>query len=496
MLGRDGGRADHDLGAVGLEHVALVLADLVGAHEDAVVALLLGHHRQPDAGVAGGRLDDRAAGLELAGRLGRLDHPRRDAVLHRPAGVEVLDLGEHQRACLGGRVTPLREVEGAGSRTSGVLPIRSRREFTYCTRSGYPSTAPERARRLRSIVRVGATGAARKLASAAAYGGGGLSVLGAGLYGVLVAEARFARKVIGVIGDDPPPDATGWYGRGRPGPAIRIALLGDSSAAGYGVDRVEETPGAQLASGVAEQADRRVYLRSFAVVGAMSSRPGRPGRPRARDRPRRRRRPDRRQRRHPHRAAVGVGAPPRRGRTPPARGRHPRGRRHLPRPRHHPADPAAAQAGGPGVVAPAGGRPDDRRRRERRPHGLARRRPGPGVRRRAGPALRPRPVPPLGRRLRAARLRAAALGAWPPSTCCPRTRRSPSRCAARASCRSRPRPCAPRVRPAPRSTAPRSAATSAACAGAGSSCATAAVARRTDAESPGEHEDEAVQQDA
>ena len=118
---------------------------------------------------------------------------------------------------------------------------------------------------------MGRAGAARKLASAAAYGGGGLSVLGAGLYGVMKAEARLARKTIGVRLDEPPPDATGWYGRGRPGPAIKIALLGDSSAAGYGVERVEETPGAVLASGAAERADRRVYLRAFAKVGARSS---------------------------------------------------------------------------------------------------------------------------------------------------------------------------------------------------------------------------------
>ncbi|WGX95193.1 SGNH/GDSL hydrolase family protein [Nocardioides sp. L-11A] len=113
--------------------------------------------------------------------------------------------------------------------------------------------------------------AARKLAAAALYGGGGLSALGAGLYGVLSAEARLARKTIGPARDEPPPDATGWYGRGRPGPAIRIALLGDSSAAGYGVERVEETPGALIASAVAEHADRRVYLREFCVVGAKSS---------------------------------------------------------------------------------------------------------------------------------------------------------------------------------------------------------------------------------
>ena len=117
---------------------------------------------------------------------------------------------------------------------------------------------------------MGKAAAARKLASAAAYGGGGLSVLGAGLYGVLTAEARIARKAIGRL-DREPPDSTGWYGRGRPGPAVKIALLGDSSAAGYGVDRVEDTPGAHLASGVAAEANRRVYLRDVAIVGAKST---------------------------------------------------------------------------------------------------------------------------------------------------------------------------------------------------------------------------------
>jgi lysophospholipase L1-like esterase len=118
---------------------------------------------------------------------------------------------------------------------------------------------------------MGKAAAARKLASAAAFGGGGLSVLGAGLYGVLRAEASLARRTIGNAGDEPPPDSTGWYGRGRPGPAIKIALLGDSSAAGYGVDRAVETPGAHLASGLASGADRRVHLRAFAKVGAQSS---------------------------------------------------------------------------------------------------------------------------------------------------------------------------------------------------------------------------------
>ena len=111
---------------------------------------------------------------------------------------------------------------------------------------------------------------ARKLAAAAAYGGGGLSLLGGSLYGLIMAEVRLARHAIGVAEGDPPA-ASGWYGHGRPGPAIKVALLGDSSAAGYGVETVEETPGAHLASGVAEGADRRVYLTSVAKVGAQTS---------------------------------------------------------------------------------------------------------------------------------------------------------------------------------------------------------------------------------
>ncbi len=118
---------------------------------------------------------------------------------------------------------------------------------------------------------MGKAAAARKLAAAAAYGGGGLSVLGGGLYGLLAAEAKLARKAIGEPRGEPPPDSTGWYGRGRPGPAIKVALLGDSGAAGYGVDRVVDTPGAHLATGLARTADRRVHLREYAAVGAQSA---------------------------------------------------------------------------------------------------------------------------------------------------------------------------------------------------------------------------------
>jgi lysophospholipase L1-like esterase len=54
------------------------------------------------------------------------------------------------------------------------------------------------------------------------------------------------------------------------GEPIRLALLGDSSAAGYGVDAPRKTIGALLATGLAEQVRRPVDLRCAAVVGAQS----------------------------------------------------------------------------------------------------------------------------------------------------------------------------------------------------------------------------------
>jgi lysophospholipase L1-like esterase len=48
-------------------------------------------------------------------------------------------------------------------------------------------------------------------------------------------------------------------------------MLGDSSAAGYGVAKPRQTPGALLAAGLAARLRRGVVLRNFAVVGATSS---------------------------------------------------------------------------------------------------------------------------------------------------------------------------------------------------------------------------------
>jgi hypothetical protein len=110
---------------------------------------------------------------------------------------------------------------------------------------------------------------ARRIATAAAYGGGGLGLLTAASWGLLFGEAKLARRWVGPP-DAAPPAADGTYGHGTSGPPLTLAVLGDSSAAGLGVQDPLETPGVLVAAGLAEVADRRVRLVSAAVVGARS----------------------------------------------------------------------------------------------------------------------------------------------------------------------------------------------------------------------------------
>jgi lysophospholipase L1-like esterase len=109
---------------------------------------------------------------------------------------------------------------------------------------------------------------ARRIAVTAAYGGGGLGALGALLYGVLYSEAKLAHRSVGPpLGA--PPDGDGLWGHGE-GEPIRLAVLGDSGAAGLGVERAIETPGVLVAAGMSEVAGRQVHLTNVARVGAKS----------------------------------------------------------------------------------------------------------------------------------------------------------------------------------------------------------------------------------
>jgi lysophospholipase L1-like esterase len=110
---------------------------------------------------------------------------------------------------------------------------------------------------------------ARTVGKAAALGAG---VAGAGAVlsaGLIIGQARAARRVIPQA-EAPPPRGDGVYGPRLPGKPITMVVLGDSSAAGYGVHRPRETPGALLATGVSRRLRRPVRLHRYAVVGAMS----------------------------------------------------------------------------------------------------------------------------------------------------------------------------------------------------------------------------------
>ncbi|MEW1779442.1 SGNH/GDSL hydrolase family protein [Streptomyces sp. NPDC086777] len=127
---------------------------------------------------------------------------------------------------------------------------------------------------------------ARRIAAGAAYGGGGVGLVGAAAVGLVLAEVRMARTAVhngnsgGRVpvadgryewGSPHPSDAEGGGGHGASGePPIRLTMLGDSTAAGQGVHRAAQTPGALLASGLAAVAERPVQLSNVALPGAQS----------------------------------------------------------------------------------------------------------------------------------------------------------------------------------------------------------------------------------
>jgi lysophospholipase L1-like esterase len=117
----------------------------------------------------------------------------------------------------------------------------------------------------------------RKVAVAAAWTGGALGALGAlagALFGVVIGETKLARRRIPEAVEQPPVSHdTTWAAPGVSAsrPPIRLAVLGDSSAAGYGVQRDRDTPAAQLAIGISAIARRPVHVTNVAVVGAESN---------------------------------------------------------------------------------------------------------------------------------------------------------------------------------------------------------------------------------
>ena len=250
-----------------------------------------------------GRLDDRAAGLELAGRLGGLDHPQGDAVLHRAAGVEVLDLGQHRaRRCP--RSTTLQlDQRGVADEVGDVLGVLHAPIVSDCrTRlsAGPRVTGPAHRARTPAVVTVvtstgrGAATREEGLRRWAGHDARARIAASRGLrrrrsgsrasacsalvgYGLLKAEARWpagssASRSRGA------PDDDGVYGAGPGEPDRAASSSATRSAAGMGVDSRTRPSARSSPPASPRSAAARSRLTNVAVVGAESSRPGRPGR--------------------------------------------------------------------------------------------------------------------------------------------------------------------------------------------------------------------------
>lgn len=117
----------------------------------------------------------------------------------------------------------------------------------------------------------GARSRPRSALKVAALGGGLLVTAGAVGVGVLLSQVEVAKRII-PLAEAPPPRGDGRYGQRFTGRPLKLVVLGDSSAAGFGVRRPRETPAALLGNGLARRLQRPVVARTFAVVGATSKR--------------------------------------------------------------------------------------------------------------------------------------------------------------------------------------------------------------------------------
>jgi lysophospholipase L1-like esterase len=111
----------------------------------------------------------------------------------------------------------------------------------------------------------------RGVGALAAYAAGAITAAGALGVGVLLGQVLVARRTIPGA-EAPPPRSSGMYGSEYSGaPVLRLAVLGDSTAAGYGVATRAETPGALLSTWIADAARRPVRLTCPAIVGSVSA---------------------------------------------------------------------------------------------------------------------------------------------------------------------------------------------------------------------------------
>ena len=92
-----------------------------------------------------------------------------------------------------------------------------------------------------------------------------------GLPRLLRRQAAIARRRIGKPWGEQAVDADRTWCGDYGGAPVEMLVMGDSIAAGLGVGRRKETPGARIAKGLARAVRRPVRLHTGAVVGAESS---------------------------------------------------------------------------------------------------------------------------------------------------------------------------------------------------------------------------------
>ncbi|RCW40007.1 lysophospholipase L1-like esterase [Halopolyspora algeriensis] len=113
----------------------------------------------------------------------------------------------------------------------------------------------------------------------AVFAAGTVGGLSGAAYGLLNEQSRRARRVIGPPTSGPLRADRVHYPEGHEtrvpashGDAepLELAILGDSSAAGLGVDLPDQLPGVLIARGMAEELERPVALTTYAIVGTTS----------------------------------------------------------------------------------------------------------------------------------------------------------------------------------------------------------------------------------
>ncbi len=102
-------RRQHQLRAVHAHGLATLRALIFRHHQNDFVAAHRRHHRQRNAGITAGGLNQRIARLDVAPRLSPRNHRKRRPVLHRPRRIIPLQLGQQNVAAVTGNALQLHQ---------------------------------------------------------------------------------------------------------------------------------------------------------------------------------------------------------------------------------------------------------------------------------------------------------------------------------------------------------------------------------------------------